>query len=313
MDALSQVLSHVRLKNTAWSWSVASAPWGFCLPPAKHSLRFHYVARGSCWLSSGEDSAAVALSGGELAIISQGPHSVRDQPSTPVTPFSQLTVRSSAGPVRRLEFGGGGAQSTMVCGMFAVDERFDVPLLAMLPSVVRITPDAAGAVPSFLQNVKFIAQEIESNRPGSELVLTRMADVIFIQILRAYIESLPEGSTGFLGALRDKSIAAALGLMHQRPEEPWTVQKLAKEVALSRSGFAARFAKLVGEPPLEYLTRLRMQRAAALLREGATLSSAAEMTGYASEASFSHAFRQWAGVTPGAYRRQTRDGGPPGD
>jgi len=133
-----------------------------------------------------------------------------------------------------------------------------------------------------------------------------MADVIFVQVLRAFIESLPEGSEGFLGALREKHMAAALGLMHQRPEEPWTVARLAEEVGLSRSAFAARFAELVGEPPLAYLTRLRMQRATVLLREGATLSKASQMTGYASEASFSYAFRQWAGIAPGAYRRRLR-------
>ena len=137
-----------------------------------------------------------------------------------------------------------------------------------------------------------------------------MADVIFIQILRAYLARVPEDGGGFLGALRDPSTAAALGAMHQRPEAPWTVASLAKEVGLSRSVFAARFAQLVGEPPLGYLTRLRMEKAAILLREGATLAKASHLTGYASDASFSHAFRQWAGVAPGAYRDRLR-GAPP--
>jgi AraC-like DNA-binding protein len=141
---------------------------------------------------------------------------------------------------------------------------------------------------------------------SAQIVLTRMADVIFVQVLRAYIESLPEGSGGLLGALRDKQMAAALGVMHQRREEQWTVGLLADEVGISRSAFAARFTKLVGEPPLGYLTRLRMQRASLFLREGATLAAAAQMTGYASEASFSYAFRQWSGIAPGAYRRQLR-------
>jgi AraC-like DNA-binding protein len=131
-----------------------------------------------------------------------------------------------------------------------------------------------------------------------------MADVIFIQILRAYLARVPDGGGGFLGALRDPSTAAALGAMHHRAEAPWTVASLAKEAGLSRSVFAARFTQLVGEPPLGYLTRLRMQKAATLLREGATLARASHLTGYASEASFSHAFRQWAGVAPGAWRRR---------
>lgn len=187
-----------------------------------------------------------------------------------------------------------------------IDDPFETPILATLPPVFRISPDAGEAVPSFLQNLQFIARELNSNRPGARIVLTRMADVIFVQMLRAYIESLPAGAEGFLGALRDKHVAAALGLMHQRPEEPWTVGQIAAEVGLSRSGLAARFAELVGEPPLGYLTRLRMQRASILLRDGATLSRVSQMTGYGSEASFSYAFRRWAGVAPGAYRRRLR-------
>jgi AraC-like DNA-binding protein len=140
-----------------------------------------------------------------------------------------------------------------------------------------------------------------------------MADVIFIQILRAYLARVPDDGGGFLAALRDPSTAAALGAMHHRAEAPWTVASLAEAVGLSRSVFAARFTQLVGEPPLGYLTRLRMQKAATLLREGATLANASRLTGYASEASFSHAFRQWAGVAPGAYRKQLRDSSPGAD
>lgn len=306
MDALSEVLSHVRLKDTHWAWSVATAPWGLSLPASTRGLRFHYVVRGSCWLSAGGKSR-VALSTGDLAVVTQGQaHAVRDQLRTPVVPFDQVAVERTpvASGVSHLTFGGGGVESTMVCGMFGLESPFEVPILATLPPVIRITPDAGHAVSAFIQNVQFIAHEIASNRPGSQLVLTRMADVIFVQVLRAYIEALPEETEGFLGALRDPHLAAALGLMHQKPEERWTVNLLAKEVGLSRSGFAARFAKLVGEPPLGYLTRLRMQRASLLLREGATLATASQLTGYASEASFSHAFRQWSGVTPGAYRRR---------
>jgi len=134
-----------------------------------------------------------------------------------------------------------------------------------------------------------------------------MADVLFIQFLRAYLAGLPDDGGGFLRALRDPSTAAALGAMHRRAEAPWTVASLAEEVGLSRSVFAARFTRLVGEPPLGYLVRLRMQKAATLLRDGATLGEASRLTGYASEASFNHAFRQWAGVPPGAYRKQLRE------
>jgi AraC-like DNA-binding protein len=315
MDALSEVLGHIRLKDTSWACFCATAPWGVGLKKAPGCVRFLYVLRGSCWLSI--DRAAqprIALAGGDLAVLPQGHgYAIRDQPRSLTVHLDELVRRAAGaagGVVHHLRFGGAGAETNMIHGAFMVDDPFETPLLATLPPLIRITPDAGEAVPSFLQNLQFIAREIDAGRPGSRVVLTRMADVLFVQILRAYMETLPEGSEGFLGALRDRSMAAALGLMHQRPEDPWTVALLAREVGLSRSGFAARFAELVGEPPLGYLTRLRMQRAAMLLRDGATLAETSEMTGYASEASFSHAFRQWAGTSPGVYRRQVRTASP---
>jgi AraC-like DNA-binding protein len=311
MDALSEVLGHVRLKDTSWACFLASTPWGISFREMKGCVRFHYVSRGSCWLSLEKSSQPrIALSGGDLAVLPQGHgHAIRDLPRSFTTKFDELVKRSESltpGTVHHLKVGRAGAETSMIYGAFMIDDRFETPMLATLPPVIRITPDAGEAVPSFLQNLQFISRELDADRPGSQIVRARMADVIFVQVLRAYIESLPEGSEGFLGALRDKHMAAALGLMHQRPEEQWTVAQIADEVGLSRSAFAARFADLVGEPPLGYLTRLRMQRASMLLRDGATLARASQMTGYASEASFSYAFRQWAGVAPGAYRRRLR-------
>jgi AraC-like DNA-binding protein len=311
MDALSEVLSHVRLKETRWACALASAPWGIAHPETKGCVRFHFVSRGSCWLSVDKSSQPrVALSGGDLVLLPQGHgHVIRDQPRSHLTKFEELMSRAQSdapGGVHRVSLGSGGAETNIIYGAFMLDDPFEIPMLAGLPPVIRVTPDAGASVPSFHQNLQFISRELDSNRPGSQIVLTRMADVIFVQVLRAYIESLPEGSEGFLGALRDKNMAAALGLMHRRPEEQWTVASLADQVGLSRSGFAARFVELVGEPPLGYLTRLRMQRASLLLGEGATLTMASQATGYSSDASFSHAFRQWAGVAPGAYRRQLR-------
>jgi AraC-like DNA-binding protein len=313
MDALSEVLGHVRLKDTSWACFIATAPWGVSLRATKGCVRFLYVMRGSCWLSIDKTSQPrIALSAGDLAVMPQGHgYTIRDQQRSSAVNFDELVRRTAhATPdlIHHLKVGGAGAETNMIHGAFMIDDPFETPMLATLPPMIRITPDAGEAVPSFLQNLQFIAREIDSNRPGSQIVLTRMADVIFVQVLRAYMESLPEGSEGFLGALRDKHMAAALGLMHQRPENPWTVALLADQVGLSRSGFAARFAELVGEPPLGYLTRLRMQRASMLLGDGATLAMASQMTGYASEASFSYAFRQWAGTSPGAYRRRLRSG-----
>jgi AraC-like DNA-binding protein len=253
----------------------------------------------------------IALSGGDPAVLARGHgHALRDHPKSPVT----LIHEPAAGeePVH-LEIGGAGPETVVLSGGFDFEDLVETPVLSTLPPMIRITPDVDQAVPSFEQNLRFIAREVDSKRPGAQIVLTRMADVILVQILRAYIESLPDGSEGFLGALRDANVGAALGLMHREPGDAWTVASLADKVGLSRSVFAARFAQLVGETPLGYLTRVRMQKAAALLREGATLAVVSQKTGYSSEASFSHAFRQWSGVAPGRYRRAQRAADPQPD
>lgn len=305
MDPLSEVLAAVRLRSSVFGCARGRAPWGFSLGEAPGHVRFHYVLRGSCWLSIEKASLPrVALSGGDLAVLARGHgHALRDHPKSPVTRMPEPTPGEE--PLH-LEIGGTGPETVVLSGGFDFEDLVDTPVLSTLPPMIRITTDADQAVPSFEQNLRFIAREVDSRRPGGQIVLTRMADVIFVQILRAYIESLPDGSEGFIGALRDANVGAALGLMHGEPGEAWTVASLADRVGLSRSVFAARFAELVGETPLGYLTRIRMQKAAALLQGGATLAVVSQKTGYASEASFSHAFRQRFGVAPGRYRRMRR-------
>ncbi len=306
MDALSAVLAPVRLQQTCWAFTVGRAPWGLALPGRPSCVRFHYIVRGSAWLDvEGTDQPSVALSGGDLAVLPLGhTHVLRDQPRSSTTSLDDIAQCGSRSVVMHLEVGAKGAETSFVTGAFVLDDPLARQILAVLPPVIRMTPEAEQGVPSFFENIQFITREVETDRPGSEVVLLRMADVIFIQILRAYLARVSDDDGGFLRALRDPSTAAALGAMHHRPEAPWTVASLAEEVGLSRSVFAARFAQLVGEPPLGYLTRLRMQKAATLLREGATLAKASQQTGYASEASFSHAFRQWSGVAPGEWRRK---------
>jgi AraC-like DNA-binding protein len=310
VDALSQLLDVIRLKSSVFCLSDAGAPWGICLR-AEEAARFHYVVRGSCWLSiDRRPGSPLALSGGDLVLLPRGDgHSLRDQPRRPVRSFEKMLASTAqTASAGHLRFGGRGPATTMISGCFAFASRTTVPLLATLPPIIRISPDEGRAVPWLEQNLRFIVAEATSKRPGAELVLTRLADVIFVQALRVYIESLPDDSEGFLRALRDVHIGAALGFMHREPGADWTVASLATTVGLSRSAFAERFKELVGEPPLGYLTRLRMESAAELLRNGAALAEVAWKTGYSSEASFSHAFRQWAGISPGAFRRKQRAG-----
>jgi AraC-like DNA-binding protein len=311
MDALSEVLQAVRLTSSLFCRSEAAAPWGVRLDAEADAARFHYVVRGSCWLAvEGRPCPAVALSGGDLVLLPTGDaHTLCDQPHRTVHRFEEaLAATEQTTSTGRLRFGGAGASTTLISGCFHIENRATLPLLRTLPPIVRITPDEGRVVPWLEQNLQFIAAEAASDRPGAQLVLTRVADVIFVQALRAYMEGLPDEAEGFLRALRDAHIGAALGFVHRDPGADWTVASLAARVGLSRSVFAERFALLVGEPPLGYLTRLRMEKAAALLRDGGTLAEVAQRTGYGSEASFSRAFRQWAGVPPGAFRRRARAG-----
>jgi AraC-like DNA-binding protein len=315
MDPLSEVLSVLRFKDSGFVCTQASEPWGFSLPESRSRVRFHYVPRGSCWLEAGGSSTPVALGGGDLVVLAQGDaHTLRDKPTSPVSDMDamvrargpQATGADAFHEPVHLDIGGEGATTTIVSGSFEFEDLPETPVLASLPPVIRVAGDSGPGLPSFEQNLRFMAREVESKRPGAQFVLTRMVDVVFVQVLRGYIEGLPDGAEGFLGALRDPGVSAALALIHRQPGEQWTVGSLAAKVGVSRSTFAAKFAHLVGEPPLGYLTRVRMQKATMLLREGATLSKASQVTGYASEASFSYAFRQWAGVAPGAYRKQHR-------
>lgn len=312
MDALSAVLAPVRLQRTLWAFTSGRAPWGIQVPASKGCVRFHYLLRGNAWLDIAKSKEPrIALAGGDLAIMPHGQaHTLRDHPKSTAQTWDEL-VRCGHHPsstVLHLSIGTKGPETTFITGAFVLDDPLASPIVATLPPFILLQPDSEEGVPSFLENIQFIAREVEKNRPGCEIVLLRMADVIFIQILRAYLARAPGDAGGFLGALRDSNTAAALGAMHRRAEEPWTVGSLAKEAGLSRSVFAARFTELVGETPLAYLTKVRMQKAATLLREGATLAKASRLTGYASEASFGYAFRQWSGVAPGVWRRKRERG-----
>lgn len=270
------------------------------------------MVSGTAWLSTEEDGHALALATGDVVVVPHGrAHSLRDRTDTPVVALEELPRGRAGGDDRvwHLTLGGVGAEVRITSALVELEDPFSVPIVSSLPPVFRLA--GAGADRALLvEHLRLLTREIASRPFGSDLVLARMADVLFIHVMRAYVETLGDEpshscrSLELVGALRDPGVATALGLMSRRPEHPWTVASLAEQVGLSRSAFAARFTSLVGEPPLGFLTRMRMQKATTLLREGATLALISQLTGYASEASFSHAFRQWSGMAPGAYRRQ---------
>ena len=199
--------------------------------------------------------------------------------------------------------GGSGARTTFICGAFAFPTGPSHPLLGLLPPVMHIRAGDNGSSDGFHTVMKLLASETASGRAGSEVIARRLSDVLFIQILRAWVDGLAE-RTSWLGALRDPRIGAALALVHADPGRPWTVDALAGEVGMSRSTFSELFAELVGEPPMRYISRWRLQVAAQLLRQGElSLAAVADRVGYRSHPGFARVFSREFGLAPGAYRR----------
>jgi len=303
MDVLTDVLSSLRISGRLYCRTELSAPWGMLLPPSDLA-HFHVIERGSCCLKLTESEEQVSLTAGDLVVIPHGRgHQLADRPETPAVPLGHLVPSHAPGISPLVRHGGGGAATMMICGGFQFERRESLPLLGLLPPVLHIRGDGGRTVPWLETTLRFLGEEARASRPGAPMLIGRLIDVIFVMVIRSWIESQGEGQ-GWLGALRDEHIGAALALIHGSPEQAWTVASLATAVAMSRSAFAARFSALTGEPPLEYLTRLRMHVAAGWLRDGAlSIGEIAARIGYGSEAAFSKAFKRRYGMPPGAYRR----------
>lgn len=307
MDVLTDVLETVRVVAACYGRLEATAPWGIRVRPGEDA-KFHVVLEGHARLIVDGVAEPIELSAGDIVALPHGhAHSLLDDPDIAAQPLEELLVCRPRGESSVLRVGGGGQSSTIVSGRFRFEDRRNNPLLSVLPPVITLRGEMGKSVRWLEPTLKFIACEAQSGRPGSQTVIARLADVLFIQIVRGHLASLPLNGSGWLGALADTQIGAALGHIHQNPEQDWTVQSLASKVAMSRSAFASRFMRLVGEPPLSYVTRWRMQKAASMLRDGKqTLAEVAAGVGYDSEAAFSKAFKRAVGSAPGAYRRSLR-------
>jgi len=311
VDVLSDVLATVRLSSGIHICPKLSAPWGVSFPAQADRAVFYLLSRGSCYLEVEGAASPITLVGGDLAMIPHGvAHVIRDRLDTPTITIEQLLKEGFPNVPRDLQHGGGGESSAVVSGYFKFENRTAGRLLAALPPVIHITSELAQSVPWLEGSVRFLSSEATSNEPGAEIVMSRLSDVLFIQILRAFIaQEEREGRTcqkhaGMLRALVDPDISKALAYMHQKPDHPWTVAELARGVGMSRTGFAVRFKEKAGVSPLDYLTQWRMQRAGDLLRQGEeNVDEVAMRVGYESGAAFSKAFKREMGFPPGSYRR----------
>ncbi len=304
-DVLTGVLDALGVRGRLFCRSELRAPWGLALPPDE-GAHFHVLERGRCSLRLVGSTRAVTLESGDLVLVPHGRgHTLSDPDDAQARPLATL-ARPSAGCVGRLlKTKGRGPESRLLCGAFRFARPAGRSLLQPLPDVIHVRAQQGQSAPWLASALHLLLAEAQASRPGAETVVSRLTDVILVQSLRAWIESLPAGRGGWLGALRDPQMAAALALMHRAPERDWTVAKLATAVGLSRSPFAARFTAIVGQPPLAYLTRWRLLRAArALSEEALGLDAVAAQVGYASVAAFSRAFQRHFRIAPGSYRRR---------
>lgn len=300
MDPLTDVFTSMRVESVMYGRLEATAPWGLSFEGPAHA-KFAMVLRGSCWLTVDGMAKAVPLAGGDCYLLPRGDaHTLRDHPRTRTRNFAEVLKRRQGDVI---QYGGGGAPTTILGGKFTFDGPSSRPLTDLLPPVIHVKADEARTL-ALQATLQLLASEMASPGPGSQVIVSRLADTLFVQAIRAHMSLAGCSQTGWLRALSDPLIGAALKSMHARIEHPWTVAALASEAGMSRSAFALRFKELAGEAPLEYLTRWRMHQAGRLLREGKRkLLEVANLVGYGSDGAFNKTFKRVFGMTPGDYRR----------
>jgi AraC-like DNA-binding protein len=321
VDALSDVLRVIRLSGGVFLEANLTAPWclkgrispedckAFQVTPSL-VIATHLVVTGQMLVQVNEDEPLVVRAGELVLLPHNDVHAFGSDVTVP--PFSQPdeVKAKAAGVFSRIELGGGGEATQLLCGYLGSDQPFG-PLLSSLPPVlkmdVRATPLGAWVESSF----RFAVSQIASGRVGSTTVIAKLSELLFVEAVSHYIAGLPEDRKGWLAGLRDTQIGRALALMHAQPAQDWSAEALAAEVGMSRSGFAERFATLVGQPPMQYLTYWRMQLAAQRLRESReAVAQVGYAVGYESEAAFSRAFKREFGKGPGEWRRNTASAEP---
>lgn len=333
-DTLSELLRAVRLRGAIFYYVDGIAPWvaeappareivAAILPGAEHMIEYHVVTRGTCWgaligetpvkLQEGD---IIMFPQGDAHVISSAPglrlgspdNEIFFSPKPSQLPYVLTRHSEAVSTTARLD-GGGVDRATIVCGFLGCDARPFNPLLTALPRLLHM-PGAAeesGWIGHFIQTA---VKEANEKRPGGEAMLERLSEMMFVDVVRRYLDKLPPGQTGWLAGLRDRFVGRALALLHEQPSHRWTIDELGDAVGLSRSALHERFAQLVGQPPMQYLMQWRMQIASQLLLQSTlNVASIALEIGYESEAAFNRAFKRMVGVPPATWRRQ-RTGAP---
>ncbi len=313
-DILSDLLRSIRFSGAITLRTKLSAPWLIQSLPHddfaaalqaqhKHLLPFHIVASGNCWVRSMNDTRKF-LSQGDIIVFPHGTsHILGDCLDREPVLVSQLLPKPPWTEPLILNYGGGGEVTQLVCGFLQCEELLLHPFLKTLPDLMHVRAFAEPAAPLLAAGVRYIIHEMDVFQSGSICSLTRLVEVMFIEILRSYMQHLPAQQRGWLSALKDPIVTQVLERIHGDPAYPWTVSALADRLSISRSALAARFTQLLGQPPMKYLTYWRLQLAAVQLQDSdKSIAKIAIQVGYESEAAFNRAFKRHVGMPPGVWR-----------
>jgi AraC-like DNA-binding protein len=316
MDALSDVLRVANLTGGVFLHAEFFAPWCIatrlspehCAPTigaASHLIIYHYVVEGDLLIRVEGVAESLPLRAGELALLPRNDlHLMGSDLSLPPVAGTEIIQPPQNGGLYSIHYGGNGGRTRMVCGFLGCASAEGNPVISTLPPLLRFNVEQGGAADWIRSTFQYAAEEVSAGRPGSETVLAKLSELLFVEAVRRYAEALPDGQTGWLAGLRDPHVARALALLHGDITRRWTVDDLGREVGLSRSALADRFIRLLGVPPIQYLANWRMQVATQKLRNtSASLAQIAEIVGYDSEAAFSRAFKKAISAAPATWRR----------
>lgn len=323
MDALSEVLKALKLNSGIFLEAEFTAPWCIdsapgrddirhILPDAEHVTLYHLLTEGRCRARIPGAGETVDLEVGDLIMFPHGDgHRMGSDLQLSPVPAETLVVPAASGGLARVDYGGGGARTRFVCGFLECDSRLCKPLLDALPRMLKVPLGNGPAASWIIDTLRRGAAETHAPRAGTDAVLAKLSELLFVEAMRYYLESLSDGERGWFAGLRDPQISRVLTLMHAAPERAWTVDELGREAGLSRSSLSERFAVLIGEPPMQYLTRWRLALAGRALKERRDpVVRIAANVGYESEAAFNRAFKREFGLPPAAWRRQNINSDP---
>lgn len=302
---LSEVIRFVRMTGILYCPSELTEPWGLALPPMDECLWFHVVTSGSCTIEV-EPAPPLTVRAGDLVLVPHGlGHRAWGAEPAPTPSVLDLPHENASENYAVLRHGGGGVRTEVVCGGVRLDHPAARHLIDALPPIIHIESSLMPRSEWLHSMLGLMSDETRDPQPGSDVVVSRLCDILVIQAIRIWIEQDPAAKTGWLGALHDPRIGAAMARIHADPGKPWSVASLAAGVAMSRSAFAARFRELVGEPVMQYVTWWRMHSAVDLLETGGTtVATVGRLVGYESEAAFSRAFSRVIGAPPRTARQR---------